>query len=155
MVNISRTLKKSTFLVWQPFLGLSTRALGGPICVFYMDDLGIMAQKISKNGGNMKIFLESCKETSKLSRNIFWGRWDHIVAQKSIFKIFFFEKPINSCNPPPVVSYLRVIALGQYRYNVCENVKLIIILIKCCVCCFYCVFGYHRVVFWKVQIPRF
>ena len=70
----------------QPFLGLSTRALGGPFCVFYMDDLGIMAQKISKNGGNMKIFLESCKETSKLSVDVFWSRWDHIVAQKSIFK---------------------------------------------------------------------
>ena len=54
----------------------------------------------------MKIFLESCKETSKLSGDVFWGRWDHIVAQKSIFKIFFFEKQRNSCNPP-LVSYLR------------------------------------------------
>ena len=97
VVNISRTLKKSTFLVRQSIFRPVHKALGGPIFVFCSKDLCIMAQKISKNGGNMKIFLESCKETSKLSRNIFWGRWDHIVAQKSIFKFFFFEKPINSC----------------------------------------------------------
>ena len=62
---------------------LSTRALGGPFCIFDMNDLSMLAQKISKNGGNIKIFLESCKETSKLSVDVFWGRWDHIVAQKS------------------------------------------------------------------------
>ena len=45
-------------------------------------------------------FLESCKETSTLSVDVFWGRWDHIVAQKSIVKIFFFEKVLNSCTPP-------------------------------------------------------
>ena len=66
-----------------------------------------MAQKISKNGGKMKIFLESCKETSKLSGDVFWGRWDHIVAQKSKIKIFFFQKPLNPCKPPPLVTVLR------------------------------------------------
>ena len=43
----------------------------------------------------MKIFLESQKETSKLSGDVFWGRWDRIVAQKSNFKIFFFENDVN------------------------------------------------------------
>ena len=66
-----------------------------------MNDLSMLAEKISKNGGNMKIFLESQKETSKLSVDVFWGRWDHLVAQKSNFKIFFFENDVNSRNPPP------------------------------------------------------
>ena len=56
--------------------------------------------------GRSKFFLESCKETSKLSGDVFWGRWDRIVAQKVEIKIFFFEKPINSCEPP-LVSYMR------------------------------------------------
>ena len=53
----------------------------------------------------MKIFLESQKETSKLSGDVFWGCWDRIVAQKSNFKIFFFENDVNSRNPP---AYLPV-----------------------------------------------
>ena len=105
VVNISRTLKKSTFLVGQPIFRPVHKALRGPICVFCSNDLCIMAQKISKNGGKIKIFLESCKKTSKLSEDVFWGCWDHIVAQKSIFKIFFFEKGLNSCTP--LVTYLR------------------------------------------------
>ena len=60
-----------------------------------MNDLSMAESKISKNGGNMKIFLESCKETSKLSGDVFWGRWDRMVAQKSNFKIFFFENDVN------------------------------------------------------------
>ena len=48
----------------------------------------------------MKIFLESCKERSKLSVDGFGGRGDHLVAQKSNFKIFFFENDVNSCTPP-------------------------------------------------------
>ena len=55
----------------------------------------------------MEIFLESQKETSKLSRNIFWDRWDRMVAQKSNFKIFFFEKVANQRLPPLLLTYLR------------------------------------------------
>ena len=47
-----------------------------------MNDLSIHESKILKNGGNMKMFLESCKERSKLSVDGFWGRWDRMVAQK-------------------------------------------------------------------------
>ena len=95
MVNISRTLKKSTFLVRQPIFRPVHKALRGPIFVFCSNDLYIMASKISKNGGNMNFFLESCKETSKLSVDVFWGRWDCMVAQKSNFKILFFENDAN------------------------------------------------------------
>ena len=42
-----------------------------------------MREKLQKNGGKMIIFLESQKYTSKLSGNVFWDRWDHLVAQKS------------------------------------------------------------------------
>ena len=55
----------------------------------------------------MKIFLESQKETSKLSGDVFWGRWDRMVAQKVEMKIFFFENRLNPCKPPPLVTYLR------------------------------------------------
>ena len=56
----------------------------------------------------MKIFLESCKERSKLSVDGFWGLRDHLVAQKSNFKIFFFENDVNSCTP--LVTFLRDMA---------------------------------------------
>ena len=48
----------------------------------------------------MKIFLESCTERSKLSVDGFWGRWDRIVAQKSNFKMFFFENDVIKRLPP-------------------------------------------------------
>ena len=54
-----------------------------------MHDLCMNVAKIPKNGRNMKIFLESCKERSKLSVDVFWGRGDRLVAQKSKIKIFF------------------------------------------------------------------
>ena len=53
----------------------------------------------------MKIFLESQKETSKLSRNVFWGRWDHLAAQKSNFKIFSSKMTLT--HAPPLLTYLR------------------------------------------------
>ena len=49
----------------------------------------------------MKIFLESQKETSKLSGDVFWGCWDRMVAQKVEIKILFFENLLNPCTPPP------------------------------------------------------
>ena len=55
-----------------------------------MDDLSIRVAKIPKNGRNMKIFLESCKERSKLSVDVFWGRGDRLVAQKSKIKKIFW-----------------------------------------------------------------
>ena len=57
----------------------------------------MLDQKIFKNGENMKMFLESCKETSKLSVDVFWGRWNHIiVTQQSKIKIFFFENLLTT-----------------------------------------------------------
>ena len=57
-----------------------------------MHDLCMNVAKIPKNGRNMKIFLESCKERSKLSVDVFWGRGDRLVAQKSKIKMFFDKK---------------------------------------------------------------
>ena len=55
--------------------------------------LAYMCEKFQKkNGGKMKIFLESQKYTSKLSGNVFWDRWDHLVAQKSKKCDFFMPK---------------------------------------------------------------
>ena len=57
----------------------------------------------------MKIFLESCKETSKLSGDVFWGRWDRMVAQKSNFKIF--SSKMTLIHAPPLLTYLRDIGM--------------------------------------------
>ena len=54
----------------------------------------------------MKNFLESCKKRSKLSVDVFLGRWDIMVAQRSNSKIFFFEKVANQ-RLPPLLTYLR------------------------------------------------
>ena len=47
----------------------------------------------------MKIFLESQKYTSKLSGNVFWDRWDHLVAQKSKKCVFLGSNDVSSRNP--------------------------------------------------------
>ena len=62
----------------------------------------------------MKIFLESQKYTSKLSGNVFWDRWDHLVAQKSKMKIFFFQKRLNPCNPPWLPFCVIYALLGKF-----------------------------------------
>ena len=72
------------------FFSLYGRPFGRPKGVFYIDDLCMKSAKIPKNGGNMKIFLESCKERSKLSVDVFWGRGDRLVAQKSNIKKIFW-----------------------------------------------------------------
>ena len=54
----------------------------------------------------MKIFLESCKERSKLSVDGFWGLRDHLVAQKSNLKIFSSKMTLLS-DYPPLLTYLR------------------------------------------------
>ena len=82
------SLKNRHFWCDSQFLALCTRPLGWILWIFRMDDLSIHDWKILKNGGNIKIFLESCKERSKLSVDGFWGLRDHLVAQKSNFKIF-------------------------------------------------------------------
>ena len=54
----------------------------------------------------MKIFLESEKETSKLSGNIFWTSWDHLVAQKDDFTRKKSRKK-SLVQGDPLVSQLR------------------------------------------------
>ncbi len=56
----------------------------------------------------MEIFLESEKETSKLSGNVFWDRWDHLVAQKSKKCDFFAQMTLIDVTPLP--NYLRDIS---------------------------------------------
>ena len=75
--------------------------------VFVVSDLSISIWKFLKNGRNMKIFLESCKERSKLSVDVFWSLRDHLVAQKSNFKKVFFENDVNWRKSPPLLTYLR------------------------------------------------
>ena len=58
----------------------------------------------------LKILLESCKVTSKLSADSFMDSWDRLVPQKSNFKKKLFENVVNTQRPPPVVSQLRDMA---------------------------------------------
>ena len=55
----------------------------------------------------MKIFLESCKVTSKLSVDSFGGWWDHLVAKESDFKKKILKKRRNTWKPLPLVSGMR------------------------------------------------
>ena len=52
--------------------------------IFCISDTYAMGQKIFKKCGMKKIFRKIFRKTSKLSRNIFWACWDHVVAQKSL-----------------------------------------------------------------------
>ncbi len=40
------------------------------------------------------------QKISKVSKNIFWASYDHVVAQKSIFWKKIFEKVTILCTPP-------------------------------------------------------
>ena len=51
-----------------------------------------MPENFQKWWENENFFLESQKYTSKLSGNVFWDRWDHLVAQKSKKSDFFMLK---------------------------------------------------------------
>ena len=62
-----------------------------------------------------RIFYQNlAKKTSKLSVDVFWGRWDHIVAQKSEIKIFFLRKT-DKLMYPPVVSELCDIRFSKKK----------------------------------------
>ena len=56
---------------------------------------------IEKKFEKLKIFLESCKVTSKLSVDSFVDSWDRLVRQKSNFKKKIFENVANTQTPPP------------------------------------------------------
>ena len=93
MVNISRTLRKSTFLVRQPIFRPVHNGLGRAILRFLHERPLHPGPKHFQKWWEHENFLESCKETSKLSGDVFWGRWDHIVAQKSDIKFFSSKNP--------------------------------------------------------------
>ena len=57
---------------------------------------------------------------SKLSRNIFWACWDHIVAQKSIFQKKKSEKVANAIPPPWLATGVIWRHLEQL-WKMCQN----------------------------------
>ena len=58
------------------------------------------------------------QKISKVSKNIFWASYDHVVAQKSIFWQKILKKVVNTL--PPLVSYLRDIFFFQFMQKVYE-----------------------------------
>ena len=68
--------------------------------IFCISDTYAIGQKIFKKCGMKKIFWKIFRKTSKLSRNIFWACWDHIVAQKSLASKKKCQKLLNTGTPP-------------------------------------------------------
>ena len=82
--------------------------------IFWISDTCIRGQKIFKKCGMKKIFWKIFRKTSKLSRNIFWACWDHIVAQKSLASKKKCQKLPNTGTPPHFTK-LRDIARRALR----------------------------------------
>ena len=60
----------------------------------------------SAQGKNFeKNFFGNFQKISKVSKNIFWASYDHVVAQKSIFWTKISKKVVNTI--PPLFSYCR------------------------------------------------
>merc|ERR1711951_124852 len=47
------------------------------------------------------------QKISKVSENIFWASYDHVVAQESFFWTKISKKKVNTIKSPPLVSYCR------------------------------------------------
>ena len=56
------------------------------------------------------------RKTSKLSRNIFWACWDHVVAQKSIFQKKSPKMQQTQGNTPPRLATCVIFHLRE-RYK--------------------------------------
>ena len=81
------------------FWGLCTGPWGGHFAFFTWTTLAWWPEKFQKMVGTLNFFLESCKERSKLSVDGFGGRGDHLVAQKSNFKIFSSKMTLTHAPP--------------------------------------------------------
>ena len=85
-------------------------------------------QKIFRKCGMKKIFWKILEKTSKLSRNIFWACWDHVVAQKSTFRKKS-PKTSQTQGPPPrlatcvISSILRTIILPPPPSSDCHMMQ--------------------------------
>ena len=95
VVNVSPTLKNRHFFTVQAFLALLQRPLWVPRGHFCINKVYIFSERNRKNCENIKILLETCKVTSKLSADSFVGCWDLLVAQKWDFKKKIFEMEVN------------------------------------------------------------
>ena len=112
--------EKIDFFAHGPFWGVPSHCAGWFFAAAAFTPLG---RKFSKSVVWKKNFWKSFRKTSQLSRNIFWACWDHVVAQKSIFKKKKSEKVANSCNPPPF-SYLRDICwLYRFSWSLMKTIK--------------------------------
>ena len=55
----------------------------------------------SAQGKNLeKMFFGIFQKISKVSKNIFWASYDHVVAQKSIFWTKISKKVVKTLTPP-------------------------------------------------------
>ena len=91
----------------KSFLALLASPLEGWNFFFYMNNVSMQGQKKFFRGGKWKIFGKLFRTTSKLSGNIFWDLWDHLVAQKDDFWKKISQKVFMSRPPSPLVRQLR------------------------------------------------
>ena len=71
----------------------------------------------SAQGKNFeKFFFGIFQKISKVSKNIFWASYDHVVAQKSIFWTKISKKVVNTLTPSPWLATAVIYHhSGQYR----------------------------------------
>ena len=103
MVDVSPTLKNPQFLTMKSFFSILRRPPVGSRVDFCINKICIWASRNLKKCGKLKIMLESCQVTSKLSADSFMSRWDRMVLQRVDFKKKMFEKVENPCSPSPTL----------------------------------------------------
>ena len=72
----------SDFWLCQPTAG----------AIFDSGDLQSIGLRVAQKKNFEKFFSENFQKISKLSKNIFWASFEHVVAQKSIFWKTIFEE---------------------------------------------------------------
>ena len=84
--------------------------------IFDSGDLQSIGLRVAQKKKFEKFFFGNFQKISKVSKNIFWASYDHVVAQKSIFWTKISKKVVNTLIPP---AWLATAVIyhhsGQYR----------------------------------------
>ena len=69
--------------------------------IFDSGDLQSIRLRVAQRKDFEIKFFGNFQKISKVSKNIFWASYDHVVAQKSIFWKKIFENVVKTLTPPP------------------------------------------------------
>ena len=82
--------------------------------IFYIGDLQSIGLRVAQKKNFENFFFGNFQKISKLSKNIFWTSYDHVVAQKSIFWTKILKKVAKTLTSPPPWLVSGVIYMGFY-----------------------------------------